>query len=170
MIFIAVGANLPGPAGTPLQTCKAALAALEQRGVRIVGRSHWYRTPPWPVSDQPWYVNAVVAVETSLDPPALLKLMHEIETQFGRDRRAGVVNAARPLDLDLIDYDGLIRAETPPILPHPRMDTRAFVLRPLADVAPGWRHPQTGKSVKDLLAALPSDTVIERVSDGPAIL
>jgi 2-amino-4-hydroxy-6-hydroxymethyldihydropteridine diphosphokinase len=161
MILIAVGANLAGPAGPPLQNCLAALAALEGEGVRIVARSRWYRTPPWPTSDQPWYVNAVVAVGTPLDPPALLALLHRIEAQFGRVR--SIANAPRPLDLDLIDYDGVIR-EGAPDLPHPRMADRAFVLRPMNDIVPDWRHPETGRSLKDLLAALPADAVAEPIA------
>jgi 2-amino-4-hydroxy-6-hydroxymethyldihydropteridine diphosphokinase len=167
MILIAVGANLPGPAGPPMQNCEAALQALAKDGVRVVAHSRWYRTPPWPVSDQPWYVNAVVAVATALDPPALLALMHDIEARFGRQRMAGSVNAARPLDLDLIDYEGLIREGPPPVLPHPRLEGRAFVLRPLSDIAPNWRHPKTGRSLKDLLAELPADAIAEPVGDGP---
>jgi 2-amino-4-hydroxy-6-hydroxymethyldihydropteridine diphosphokinase len=166
MILIAVGANLPGPAGPPLQNCEAALAALAVEGVRIVARSRWYRTPPWPVSDQPWYVNAVVAAETALDPPALLALLHKIEARLGRERTAGTVNAARPLDLDLIDYEGLIREAPPPALPHPRLEGRAFVLRPLSDIAPNWRHPKTGRSLKDLLAELPADAIAEPIAAG----
>jgi 2-amino-4-hydroxy-6-hydroxymethyldihydropteridine diphosphokinase len=161
MILIAVGANLPGPAGTPRDNCEAALVALAAAGVGVIRRSRWYRSPPWPPSDQPWYVNGVVVVRTDLDPAALLAVMHGIERQFGRVREAGAANAARPLDLDLIDYDGLVRDDPPPVLPHPRLEGRAFVLRPLADVAPAWRHPRTGRSVGDLLAGLPADAIAE---------
>lgn len=162
MIVIAVGANLAGPAGTPRDNCEAALVALGEAGVRVVRRSRWFRTPPWPPgSDQPWYVNGVVAVETALDPPALLAVMHDIERRFGRDRSAGVANAPRPLDLDLIDYDGLIREGAAPILPHPRLAGRAFVLRPLADIAPEWRDPRSGRPLAELLAALPPESVAE---------
>jgi len=166
MILIAVGANLPGPAGPPLQNGEAALSALVAEGVKIVARSRWYRTPPWPVSDQPWYVNAVVAAQTALDPPELLALLHKIEGRFGRQRSADSLNAARPLDLDLIDYEGLIRENPPPVLPHPRLEGRAFVLRPLNDIAPNWRHPKTGRSLKDLLADLPADAIAEPIVAG----
>jgi 2-amino-4-hydroxy-6-hydroxymethyldihydropteridine diphosphokinase len=175
MIVIAIGANLPGPAGSPLQNCEAALTALAARGLRVKTRSRWYRSPPWspeqtaaPSSPdhnrdegtQPWYVNGVAIIETMLDAPALLALLHQIEAQFGRSRDPARRYAARSLDLDLIDYDGMIRTAAP-VLPHPRVQERAFVLRPLAEIAPNWRHPESGRSVKDLLAALPSDAIAE---------
>lgn len=166
MILIALGANLPGLAGTPRDNCEAALVALGAAGVRVIRRSRWYRTPPWPPgADQPWYVNGVAAVETKLDPAALLALLHRIERDFGRVRTAGTANAARPLDLDLIDYDGLVRDSPPPVLPHPRLEGRAFVLRPLAEVAPGWRHPGSGRPLTALLADLPSDAIAEPLGD-----
>ena len=84
-------------------------------------------------------MNGVAVVETSLPPGDLLALLHEIERRFGRERRE--VNAARILDLDLIAYGDLVRTDAPPLLPHPRLHERAFVLLPLADVAPDWRHP-----------------------------
>ena len=169
MIVIAIGANLPGPRTTPLQNCEAALAALQARGVRIKKRSRWYRSPPWPPENrnqQPWYVNGVAIIETMLDAAALLALLHQVEAQFGRVRDPRTANAPRPLDLDLIDYNGQVRPTDPPILPHPRLEGRAFVLRPLAEIAPDWRHPESGRSAKDLAADLPPDAVAEPL-DGP---
>jgi 2-amino-4-hydroxy-6-hydroxymethyldihydropteridine diphosphokinase len=95
-------------------------------------------------------------VETALDPTALMAALHRIEDRFGRARR--VRNAARTLDIDLIDYDGRVM-NGPLILPHPRLTERAFVLLPLADVAPDWRHPVTGRSVAELIASLPPQDV-----------
>ena len=108
MILIGLGANLPSLAGAPPATLAAALEALIEAGLVLERRSPWYRTAPVPAGDQPWYVNGVAAVATRLGPADLLALLHRIEARFGRIRRRR--NEPRPLDLDLLDYDGLVRA------------------------------------------------------------
>jgi 2-amino-4-hydroxy-6-hydroxymethyldihydropteridine diphosphokinase len=153
MILIALGGNLPSGAGQPADTLKRALGELERQGVEIREVSAFYETPAWPDPADPAFVNAVAAVKTSLQPVELLVLLHGVETDFGRLRSAA--NAARTLDLDLLDYDGRVMAEPELTLPHPRMTPRSFVLVPLRDVAPGWRHPVTGQGLAELLAALP---------------
>lgn len=158
MIVIAVGANLPASGyDTPLATCEAAVERLHgDAHIRVTHRSRWYESAPVPVSDQPWFVNGAVAVETDLIPEVLLARLHVIEDSFGRVRR--VRNEARPLDLDLIDYDGLVRVGAiAPTLPHPRTEERAFVLLPVRDLDAGWRHPVSGRDVGALIAALPED-------------
>jgi 2-amino-4-hydroxy-6-hydroxymethyldihydropteridine diphosphokinase len=157
VIFIALGSNLFSDAyGSPEDICVAAIEALEQRGISITERSRWFRTAPVPVSDQPWFVNGVIVVETLLPPEELLGLLHEVEAEFGRTRK--IRNEARILDLDLIAYhDQVMTGPERPILPHPRAHERAFVLLPLADIDPDWRHPVTGTAVADLIAALPGD-------------
>jgi 2-amino-4-hydroxy-6-hydroxymethyldihydropteridine diphosphokinase len=165
MILVAFGSNLIGPAGPPLAQCEAALARLPSHGIAVVARSPWYESAPVPASDQPWFVNGVAAVRASLGPVDLLDALHRIEIELGRVR--SVVNAARTIDLDLLDYDGLVRGgPEPPLLPHPRMHERAFVLRPLLDVAPAWRHPVSGRSAAELLAALPKDAGLRRLAAG----
>lgn len=150
-IFIALGANIPSAAGSPEVTLKAALAALGKRGVQILKVSRFRQTDAWPDPSDPPFINAVAGIESDLQPVALLGLLHEVETSFGRKR--SVPNAPRSLDLDLIDYRGrVLRGEVD--LPHPRMAVRRFVLEPLAEVAPGWRHPVTGLPVEALLEAL----------------
>jgi 2-amino-4-hydroxy-6-hydroxymethyldihydropteridine diphosphokinase len=145
MILVAIGANLPGLEGSaPLQTCRDAVKALaELPGSRVAAVSRWYETEPMPPSGQPKYINGVVLLTRlpglALTPESLLAALHAIEARFGR--RRAEANAARTLDLDLIDMDGLIRNGPDPILPHPRAHLRAFVLLPLLDVAPGWVHP-----------------------------
>ena len=163
-IFIALGANLEHPKyGPPRRVLEAALEELGRRGVAVRQVSSWYRTAPVPASDQPWYVNAVAEIATDLPADALLAQLHEVEDAFGRVRT--VPNAARLIDLDLLDFNGEIAAagRGRATLPHPRMEGRAFVLRPLADLAPDWRHPRSGTSIQALLEALPPDQKIERL-------
>lgn len=152
MILIALGANLPSPAGEPAETLRAALKTLEPYGVTVRAASKFYATPAWPDPNDPPFVNAVAHVETTLSPAALLAALHDVETAFGRRRSER--NAPRTLDLDLLDYDGRIE-QGPPELPHPRMAERGFVLIPLGSIAPDWRHPITGRSVQSLIADLP---------------
>ena len=158
MILIGLGGNLPSAAGEPPATFAAALAQLEAAGVSILARSGWYQSAPVPVSDQPWFINGAVQVATDLAPEDLLALLHRIEADFGRVRQT--LNGSRTLDLDLLAYGDLIRQEAAPILPHPRLHERAFVLLPLADIAPGWRHPVLGLSPAALLQKIPSGQLI----------
>lgn len=163
MILVGLGGNLPSPEhGDPVRTLTAALDALENAGIRLEQLSRWYKSAPLPPSDQPWYVNAVARVGSDLDAASLLRRLHEVEVLFGRVR--GVANGPRLIDLDLLDHDGRVE-EGWPILPHPRLAQRAFVLAPLIDVAPDWRHPVSGKSAAALLAALDSAQVIRLITD-----
>ncbi len=159
MILVAIGANLPDQAGAhPLVTCRAATEALRSLpGLRVAAVSRWYATAPIPPSGQPDYVNGVVRLEGEADPLDLLDRLQAIEARAGRVR--GLPNAARTLDLDIIAIGGMVRDQPDPVLPHPRAHEREFVLRPLADVAPGWVHPRLGRSVEALLAALPPQGV-----------
>ena len=161
-IFIGAGANLPHPSyASPRETLQAALLELDRREIHVLRYSPWYRTAPVPASDQPWYVNVVAEVATGLPADDLLAVLHEIEDLFGRVR--SVPNAPRLIDLDLLDYRGEIAPPAPgkATLPHPRMVGRAFVLRPLADLAPQWRHPVSGTPIQDLLKALPADQIAQ---------
>ena len=113
-----------------------------------------------PPSAQPWYVNGVAVVRTALRPPALLAALNQIETGSGRVRASR--NDPRVIDLDLLGYHRtLSRGGAPPTLPHPRLHERAFVLLPLREVAPRWRHPGDGRTVAAMIAALPAGKVAE---------
>jgi 2-amino-4-hydroxy-6-hydroxymethyldihydropteridine diphosphokinase len=154
VILVGLGANLRMADGTPpaVTVLRAAAELADLPGMRGAALSRLWDSAPVPPSDQPRYVNAVLRLEGRAEPEALLSALQALESRFGRVRSAP--NAARTLDLDLLDLDGLVR-DQPPVLPHPRMHLRAFVLAPLAEVAPGWRHPASGLSVEALLAALP---------------
>jgi 2-amino-4-hydroxy-6-hydroxymethyldihydropteridine diphosphokinase len=163
MILIGIGGNLESARfGPPRETLSAALQALKAERVRILTRSGWYRTEPVPSSDQPWFVNAVVSLATELAAKDLLTVLQAKERQFGRVR--GEPNAPRTVDLDILDYQGEVMNATSLVLPHPRLHERRFVLMPIAEIAPGWRHPILGLTAAQLLTPLSSEQQIERLS------
>ena len=165
MILVAIGSNLAAPdLASPQDTVEAAVAELPAFGIAVVARSPWYLSEPVPASDQPWFVNGVAAVATDLPPPALLARLLALEMRFGRERIAR--NAARSLDLDLLDYDGHQCSTASLTLPHPRLHERRFVLVPLRDIAPDWRHPKLGMTAAELIARLPPGQPIRRF-EGP---
>jgi len=164
MILVALGSNLVSEEfKTSDSLLESALNSLEKRGVSILQRSSWYRSAPIPASDQPWFVNGVAKVEAALAPQALLSVLHEVEAEYGRMRTRR--NESRTLDLDLLAYDDQVIDEPGGlVLPHPRLQDRAFVLLPMAEIAPEWRHPATGVTAAAMLAALPPGQQIERLS------
>lgn len=166
MKIVALGANLPSRFGTPAQTLYAALKAMAEKGLWPVQISRVWKTAPVPfVEGQPWYYNAVAAVETSKTAHDLLMTLLQIEEDFGRVRT--VKNAPRLLDLDLIAYDDAVIPDGPEmIVPHPRMHERAFVLMPMADILEEWTHPQSGATLDDMIAALPDEQQAEPMEDG----
>ncbi len=175
LAFVAMGANLPFGELLPAMTLDAALAEISLEGVEIVHKSRLFATPCFPIGAGPDYVNAAISLDIQKlsDPVSLLAVLHKIEARFGRlrEQRWGM----RTLDLDLLAFgqtvlpDSKVQSEwrdmapkdqpfnTPDrmILPHPRLQDRAFVLVPLADIAPDWTHPVTGMDVQAMLAALP---------------
>ncbi len=122
------------------------------RGINPKRVSCWYKTDPVPISDQPQFANGVAQIETKHNPHALLLELQAIEAAFGRARHER--NEARALDLDLIAYNDLVLSENGLELPHPRMNDRGFVLVPLAEIAPNWKHPVTGLSAQKMLESM----------------
>ena len=175
MILIALGSNVASPSGSPADTLSAALADLDTAPDSIVAKSRLFATPAFPFGSGPDFVNGAAVMETSRDPRGLLDRLHEIECSYGRDRRERW--APRTLDLDLLAYDDRVlpdpatlqrwidlpldAQQTTPLdgllLPHPRLHERAFVLMPLLDVAPDWRHPVLGTTIRELADGLSKD-------------
>ena len=153
-ILIALGANMPSRAGPPAETLKAALSALGDAGVGILKVSSFRQTEAWPEPSDPPFTNAVARLQTSLNPSALLELLHAIETAYGRVRSQP--NAPRTLDLDLLAHGDVVATGEGLQLPHPRIAERRFVLEPLAEIAPHWRHPVTGLTAGQMLDRLPA--------------
>ena len=176
---MAFGANLPRAGQDLRQTLQAASDALVAESLTLKAFSRMFRTPAFPAGSGDDYLNAVGAfsVPDTMTAQQILAGLHRVEAQAGRKRTARW--GARVLDLDLLALDDLVlpddatqdrwralplaeqRLQTPDqlILPHPRLQDRAFVLVPLAEVAPDWRHPRTGQTVTQMLAALPPGDV-----------
>ncbi|MGX9856758.1 2-amino-4-hydroxy-6-hydroxymethyldihydropteridine diphosphokinase [Limimaricola variabilis] len=172
LALIALGANAEGPQGAPAAGLRAAMAEIARLG-RAARCSRLWRSPAFPAGIGPDFVNAAMALDTDLDAAELLAQLHAIEARFGRVRQDRW--GPRSLDLDLLALDGAVRPDlagwarwrdlapveqarqTPQelILPHPRLQDRGFVLLPLAEVAPDWRHPVTGLSVASMRDTLP---------------
>ena len=159
-IYIAFGANL----SNPKVTFQKAEKALEARGVKLVKMSGLWQSPAWPPgSDQPDYINACAEVDFNGETQKnnareLLDILHDVEAQLGRKR--SVKNAARPLDLDLLDFKGqVIEEKGGMIIPHPRMLMRGFVLFPLAEIAKDWQDPIESRGIEDWIARLPLSDV-----------
>ncbi len=152
--FVALGSNMPFEGAPPRAVLALAVRALDEAGLQVRARSGIWETAAWPSGDQPDYYNAVVELDRAgLAPQPLYEVLAGIERRFGRDRREKW--AARTLDLDIVAMDGFVGVFDGVELPHPRMAERAFVLAPLAEIAPGWRHPGTGQTAAEMLAELP---------------
>lgn len=154
--YVGLGANLDDP----LRHLRTALGDLDRPPHARLGRvSRVYRSPPLAGGEGPDYLNAVAELETDLAPEALLSWFHAIEYRHGR-RRTATRWAPRPLDLDLLVYGALARAAPPPVLPHPALAARPFVLYPLGEIAPGLEVPGLGPVGELLRLCPPSDLVV----------
>lgn len=177
--LIAMGANLPSATGTALKTLEKSLGLFPSESLQIRRISKWFSTPAFPADSGPDFVNGAVMIKTQLSPTEVLEALHRIEAAMGRTRD----NRWEPrlCDLDLLAYGDEIspdletyqqwktldlssqKTKTPDelVLPHPRLQDRSFVLVPLNDIAPDWRHPVTGITVSEMLATLPSADLAE---------
>ena len=161
MIFIGIGSNLASAIyGSPMEICEASIELLNQENMTVFAKSSWYNSAPIPASPQPDFINGIIGIETDLKSLELLSMLLEIESLMGRER--SVRDAARIIDIDLLAYNDEIVASEHLHLPHPRMHERAFVIAPLAEIAPDWHHPASGKSILELLAPI-ADQKITRI-------
>jgi 2-amino-4-hydroxy-6-hydroxymethyldihydropteridine diphosphokinase len=149
-VIVALGANLKGEYPSIQALLEAALGAFGPAGLTVLRRSSWWRSAAWPDPTEPPYLNGVAVVETGLRPRETLAALSRIESAFGRER--SVANAPRTLDLDLIAHGRTLSQDPALTLPHPRAADRRFVMGPLGEIAPGWRHPVSGRTARDLLA------------------
>ena len=145
---VALGSNLPGRFGSSEHLLEAALLALTDAGLRVTQASSVWRSAAWPDASAPEFSNSVAMLDTRLDPFEVMATLLEMERRFGRERTN--TNAPRTLDLDLIDHDGRVLDGPLLVLPHPRAHERRFVMGPLAEIAPGWRHPVLGRDAAAL--------------------
>jgi 2-amino-4-hydroxy-6-hydroxymethyldihydropteridine diphosphokinase len=157
MILVALGSNQSGPWGTPEQTVERALAELNSGPIKLIRASSLIQTAAFGVINQPNFVNAIALIDTALSPHTLLRRLHMIERQAGRKR--GRRWGPRTLDLDLIDYHGQQikqkgQVQKALILPHPGVAERLFVLVPIAEIAPGWKHPVNHKTAASMIQKL----------------
>lgn len=150
-VVIALGSDLPGEYPDSRALLEAALEAFPAAGLTVRARTRWWRSAAWPDPAAPAYTNGVALVETSLSPLAVMAELLRIEVAFGRVR--GEPNAPRTLDLDLIAHGRRVIDQPGLTLPHPRAQDRLFVMGPLAEIAPAWRHPLSGETAGALARA-----------------
>ena len=152
-IIIGIGGNIKsGDGDHPIKVAMRAIKYLKDYSIYIINQSSWYETEPIPKSDQPNFFNCIVFAKTILNELDVLNSLHEIEHRLGRRRT--LVNEARAIDLDLIDYSNKILRNKEIIIPHPRAHKRRFVMEPLAELDKNWVHPILKINIKKILAGL----------------
>ncbi len=151
--YLSLGSNL----GDRERNLNKAVELLESVELRVTGRSSIYKTEPQDLHAQPWFLNALIVVETSLFPAQLLARIHRIEQELGRKRT--VPKGPRVIDIDILLYGNFIIRTAELEIPHPRMTERRFVLEPLAELAPDLRHPVTRERIRDMLSGVMGQAV-----------
>ncbi len=153
IVYLGLGSNL----GDRLANLQAAVQALEPQ-IHLIQASPVYETPPWGYLDQPYFLNQSLKMETDLSPADLLAFIKHLERELGREPTFR--NGPRRIDIDILFYDDLILHEDQLQIPHPRLEKRAFVLVPLAAIAPNLRHPVLGSKIKELMQEIDISEVI----------
>jgi 2-amino-4-hydroxy-6-hydroxymethyldihydropteridine diphosphokinase len=158
VIYLSLGSNV----GAPEANLNAAIEALAGAGVEVRRVSSFYETEPVDYLEQPWFLNGVVKAHTELPALALLRALRGIESKMGSTK--SIAKGPRLIDIDILLY-GQQKIDTPELqVPHPRMTLRKFVLVPLAEIAPGLRHPAWRGTVQQLLAETPDKSKVQRVA------
>jgi 2-amino-4-hydroxy-6-hydroxymethyldihydropteridine diphosphokinase len=143
--YIGIGSNL----GNRQENCLRAIELLQKKGIIVTKRSSLYKTEPWGVKDQPRFINMAIEIDTSLEPKELLKILKNIEKELGREKSSKW--GPRIIDLDILLFDDIILNENNLKIPHPLMQERDFVLRPLCEIAPDIYHPLLKLSMYELM-------------------
>ena len=159
MIFLGLGSNLSSKFGDRFANINLAISFLEEYGIKVIKKSNFYETPSYPNKENPKFINAVILVETTLPPVDLMSVLLFIEQKLGRKRDKK--NDPRTCDIDIIDYNSQIlnlkfnKSEL--TLPHNELTKRNFILFPLQEISPNWKHPKTKEFISDLLQKLSED-------------
>jgi len=157
-IIIGIGGNIKSEEGVhPIRIAMRAISYFKDYSINITNQSSWYETEPIPKSDQPNFFNCIVLANTNLNELDVLKSLHEIEYKLGRKRR--MINEARIIDLDLIDYSNKILTNKEIVIPHPRAHQRRFVMEPLAEIDNTWVHPILKININKILKNLDDQNI-----------
>ena len=156
MIFLGLGSNLPSKYGDTFANINLAISSLEAYGIKVIKRSSFYKTPSYPDRKNPKFINVVILVKTNLPPIDLMSVLIFIEERL--ERKRGKKNDPRTCDIDIIDYNSQILNlkynNLDLTLPHKELTSRNFILFPLQEISPTWKHPKTKEIISDLLQKL----------------
>ena len=159
-VYLSLGSNL----GDRVAHLRRAIAELDDAGIKVVQVTPFYRTEPVDYRPQPWFVNCVAEVHTDLMPLRLLSALQKIERKLGR--RRALPKGPRPVDLDILFYDNAVVRSAALTIPHERLTERRFVLVPLCDIAPNFRHPVTRRTVSEMLSETPDHSQVLLMTGG----